>query len=111
MGRTTQGRRSSRTKRARQRLGYHRMSIILISAVLMLLIVLVSVNSISLQAKNKSYAQQEQELQQEIEAEKERTKEIEEYQAYVGTDEYVEEVAREKLGLVYKNEILFKAAE
>ena len=28
---------------------------------------------------------------------------------YVGTDEYVEDVAKEKLGLVYPNEIIFEA--
>ena len=30
---------------------------------------------------------------------------------YVGTDEYIEEVAREKLGLVKENEILFRAQQ
>lgn len=28
---------------------------------------------------------------------------------YVGTDEYVEDVAREKLGLIHENEIILKA--
>ncbi len=37
-----------------------------------------------------------------------RAKELEEYEEYVKTDEYVEEVAREKLGLVYKDEIIFE---
>ena len=30
-------------------------------------------------------------------------------EAYVGTDEYVEEIAKEKLGLVNENEIILKA--
>ena len=30
---------------------------------------------------------------------------------YVGTDEYIESVAKEKLGLVHENEILFKEQE
>ncbi len=38
----------------------------------------------------------------------ERKKELEDYEDYVKTDEFVEETAREKLGLVYKNEIIFK---
>ena len=38
-----------------------------------------------------------------------RTEEIEQYRAYVKTRGYMEEVAREVLGLVYKDEILFRA--
>ncbi len=37
--------------------------------------------------------------------------EIEDYRDYVKTDQYVEEVARDKLGLVYKDEVLLKAKE
>ena len=38
-----------------------------------------------------------------------RSEEIEQYRAYVKTRGYTEEVAREVLGLVYKDEILFRA--
>ena len=38
-------------------------------------------------------------------------KEIEEFKDYVKTDEYVEEVAREKFGLVHKGEIIFEPEE
>ena len=34
---------------------------------------------------------------------------LEEKQAYMQTDEYVEYIARQKFGLVYDNEIIFKA--
>lgn len=37
--------------------------------------------------------------------------EISDYSSYVKTKKYIEEVAREKLGLVYKDEIIFKAEE
>ncbi|MBO4653602.1 MAG: septum formation initiator [Lachnospiraceae bacterium] len=40
-----------------------------------------------------------------------RSEEIEQYRAYVKTRGYMEEVAREVLGLVYKDEILFHAEE
>ncbi|MGF7141984.1 cell division protein DivIC [Anaerotaenia torta] len=39
----------------------------------------------------------------------ERKEEIAEYKAYTKTDKYIEEMAREKLGLVYEDEILFEA--
>ena len=44
-----------------------------------------------------------------LEQEELRAEEIDELEEYVGTDEYVEDVAKEKLGLVYPNEILFEA--
>ena len=40
-----------------------------------------------------------------------RTAQLEEYRVYVQTKQYVEKVAKEKLGLVKKDEILFKAEE
>ena len=41
--------------------------------------------------------------------EKDRTQDIEEQRKYMQTKKYVEEVAREKLGLVYPNETIYKA--
>ena len=57
------------------------------------------------------YKVQEEELKTQIDAEKERSEEINKLKKYVGTDEYIEEVAREKLGLVKENEILFRAQQ
>ena len=47
-------------------------------------------------------------LEKSIESEKDRTKEIDAEKEYMKTDEYVEEAAREKLGLVKDNEIVFQ---
>ena len=47
-------------------------------------------------------------LEAQIEAEKQRELEIQEYGKEVQTKGYIENVAREKLGLVYEDEILFK---
>lgn len=99
----------SRRSRQRRRMRSHKRSVLLISAVIILLAAVVSVNGMTLRAKEKTYQAQEIELQQQIEEEKARSKKIDELEKYVGTDEYVEEVAREKLGLVHKDEIIFKA--
>lgn len=40
---------------------------------------------------------------------KKEQEEIKEQAAYRNTDQYVEDVAREKFGLVYDNEVIFKA--
>lgn len=52
-----------------------------------------------------------EELQAQIEEEKKRAEEIKEYEKYVQTKKFAEEVAKEKLGLVYEDEIIFKAED
>ena len=49
-----------------------------------------------------------EELEAEIVYEEQRAVDIEEYRQYTKTREYIEEVAREKLGLVYDGEVIFK---
>ena len=71
--------------------------------------VIVLVNSMALKAKERAYKEQEIELQQQIKEEEQKAKEIDKLEDYVGTDAYVEDMAREKLGLVYEDEIIFKA--
>ena len=46
-----------------------------------------------------------------IQEEKNRSEEIEDYEEYVKTDEYIKETAEEKLGLVDPDEVIFKPAE
>jgi len=99
----------SRRRRMRRSMRGHRQSVMAILAVLILLVAVVSVNAMTLRAKEKSYQVQEMELAEQIEEEKARAKEIDELEKYVSTDEYVEEVAKDKLGLVYENETIFKA--
>lgn len=63
--------------------------------------------SLSLHAKWKDQELQIEELNKRLEAERKRKEEIDELEDYIGSDEYIEEVAREN-GLVYPNEIIFK---
>ena len=95
----------SRKKRRLQ----HRISVISISCVVLMLMVILGVGSISLHEKNRNYKAQEAQLQEQIAAEMARAEEIAELEAYVGSDQYVEDVAKEKLGLINPNEIIFKA--
>ena len=87
----------------------HRTSVIGISCVMLFLVVILGVASISLQEKNRDYKAQEAELQKQIDAEIAREEEIAELEEYVGSDAYVEDVAKDKLGLINPNEIIFKA--
>ncbi|CUX37637.1 FtsB family cell division protein [Clostridium sp. C105KSO13] len=103
--------RRSKTRRRNSGFGSHKRSMTVITVILVLLVCVLSVNALTLQAKDKDYRQQEEELRAQIKEQKERTKEIKEYEEYVKTDEYVKEVAEEKLGLVDSGEIIFKPAE
>lgn len=100
--------RKKRTMRTRRVL-QHKLSILLISSVVLILGATLSVASISSRAKNQNLKSQETELEEQLEAERKRAEEIDELEDYVGTDGYVEDVAKDKLGLVYPNEILFEA--
>lgn len=98
------GRRQQRQKRKRKSKG----GVIAISLVVMMLSAVIAYKSVELKAKNEAYIAREQSLEAQIASEEERKAELEEYEKYVQTKKYVEEVAREKLGLVHENEIIFK---
>ena len=70
--------------------------------------IVVAVKSHELQEKKDYYVQREQQLQEQIAAEEERAEEIAEYEKYTQTKKYIEDVAKDKLGLVYEGEIVFK---
>ena len=86
----------------------NRFSMFLVSLVVLMIMLVVAVKSVELQQKIEAKAQEEQLLEEQIVAEKDRTAEIEEFGKEVQTKGYIEDVAREKLGLVYEGEILFK---
>ncbi len=52
-----------------------------------------------------------EELNKAILAQEEKSKEIKDLKAYVQTYKFYEEMAREKLGLVYEDEIIFKSED
>ena len=83
-----------------------RLSMLLVSCVVVILAGMISVASISLHKKRDAYDEQLTQLEEELEKEKTRSEEIEEFEDYVGTDQYVEDVAKDKLGLAYPGEIL-----
>ena len=79
-----------------------------ITIVLCLLVGVLTVKGISLQQKVNANASRISSLNSQIEKEKQRTDEIDDLKEYMQTDEYIAEVARDKLGLVKGNEIVFE---
>lgn len=86
----------------------NKMGMLLVITVVLMMLVVVTIKSVELREKRATYMAREEALMQEIEAEQARTEEIEEYEKYTQTKKYVEELAKEKLGLVYDGEIIFK---
>lgn len=71
----------------------------------------VGINSVSLKEKEAKYAVREEELMRLIEAEEARSEELVNLETYTKTKKYVEEVAKDKLGLVYEHEIIFQEVD
>lgn len=95
-------------KAAYRRKRQNRFGMFLVSIVVIMLMIVVAVKSHELQEKKTYYAQREQQLREQIEAEEKRAEEIAEYEKYTQTKKYIEDVAKDKLGLVYEGEIVFK---
>ena len=86
----------------------NRLSMWLAALVVGALILVIMVACVGLYRRLHANRNRIEELQGEIAKEEVREKEIEEYKEYTKTREYIEEVAREKRGLVYEGEVIFK---
>ncbi len=98
----------ARKRRAYRKRQQNRFSMFLVTLVVVMMLVLVGVRSVELRSKIDAKAAELSQLEAQIEAEEERAAEIEALGKEVQTKGYIEDVAREKLGLVYEDEILFK---
>ncbi|HCM13284.1 MAG TPA: cell division protein FtsH [Lachnospiraceae bacterium] len=83
----------------------------IIAFVVLILFGIVAFRKIDLEKQSVQAKQKIEELDAQIAEEKERTEEIKNLEAYVHTKRYIEDMAREKLGLVYKDEIILKQEE
>lgn len=101
----------NRIRRKRRRAKRNKRNILLLTIIMCIISTTILFNGFELKKKNLAYAAQESELQLRLEEESERTEEINELGKYVQTDEYVEEVAHDKLGLAYPDEIIFQQAQ
>lgn len=79
-----------------------------IHMILIVFVFVMSIQIIKAYHKGQEYAVRQTELEQQLEQETVRKQELEAYEAYTQSQEYIEEVAKSKLGLTYDNEIVFK---
>ena len=95
------------SRRSRQ----NRLSMILAVLVVAILFVAVYINGSSMRKELEENQDRIVRLKQEIEEEELRSKSIEEYRAYTETDQFIEQIAREKLGLLYEGETIFRESD
>lgn len=109
MRRENQARSSSvQRNRIRRQTKQNKAGIICVTLIALTLVGVMSVQIFSLQQKNETYKKKEADLMAQLESQQQRQEELKEYEQYVTTTEYIEQIAKTKLGLVYSNEIIFK---
>ena len=89
----------------------NRLGMLIAAFAILIMTSVVGIHSISLKQKEKTYAAREQELLRLIAVEESRAKELEAFATYTKTKKYAEEVAKDNLGLVYENEIIFQEVD
>jgi len=93
-----------RKKRNRFRVGY-------VFLVVAILFTVFAVKKKELVARNNELQAEKARCEKELKDLNDEQKDIEAYGDYVNSDEYIEDIARKKLGLVYPDEIIFEADE
>lgn len=86
----------------------NRIGMLLVSIAVVMLLLAVGFKSVTLRARQLEYLEEEKRLEAQIEEEKQRADQLKELETYTKTKKYAEEVAKDKLGLVYGDEIIFK---
>ncbi|GLC78256.1 FtsB family cell division protein [Lacrimispora brassicae] len=100
-----------KSRRKRKDKWGNRMALIGITFVVFSLAVIVTIKGVGLKEKEREYELRLENLQAQVDKEDERSKKLEEYRVYVQTKQYIEEVAKQKLGLVKPDEILLKPSQ
>lgn len=103
---------NDRKRRARRRKyrmrAYEKRALLLMTLVVSAVGVTLLVRGSSLSQEIRQNSLREETLEQQLKDETDRTQEIQDLENYMQTDEYIEKIAREKLGLLKENEILFR---
>ena len=109
-GHTNKSRSSANMKAAMyRRPKQNRFAVFSVILVVVMLMGVMAVDGAHLARKRDANARRIEELKAGIEAENKRTEELKEYEKYTRTKKFAEETAKEKLGLVHEDEIIFKA--
>lgn len=86
----------------------NKFSMFLVTLVVVMILVVVAIKRVEISAKMETNLAKIEQLNEEIAEEENRSEEIKKYEKYTHTKAFAEEVAHDKLGLVYEGETIFK---
>ncbi len=89
----------------------NRTGMLMVSLVVLMLMVVMVVKCRELSRKQAVYEERKATLSEQIAQEEKRTEDLIAYEKFTKTTKYVEEVAKDKLGLVFKDEIIFESKD
>lgn len=98
----------ARKKAAYRKRQQNKFSMLLVTMVLVMIMVVVSISGRKLREKIDAVSETQARYERLLQEEEKRKQDIEEFGKYTQTKKYVEEVAQDKLGLVYEGDIIFK---
>ncbi len=84
---------------------------IYVAVIMLFMIGVMTVQIVRLYDKNEELKHKEEALKTELDAANEKSRQLKEQEEYVGSDEYIENEASQKLGLTHDNWIIFKESE
>ena len=100
---------SLQSRRMRKLQNSNRAGLLVVCLIVIVLGAAMAVGSASLRQKSSEYEQQKEALAAKIAGEQQRSLDLEDYQNYTKSKKFIEEMAKEKQGLVNPDEIIFKA--
>ncbi len=89
----------------------NRIGMAIIAVIVVILMGAMLASSAAVKRKINAYTAANEQLETEIQEEKDRSEQIAALPDYIDSDEYTEKTAREKFGLVYPDEKIFKAEQ
>ncbi len=98
------GRKRETTEQARKQ---SMASLVLVVTAVLVLLVMVGIQAIGLREKTAAYKETKASLEKQIADEEARTERINAYREYIKTDTFIEQMARERLGLIKDSQLLF----
>lgn len=89
----------------------NRAAMIVITGIVCILAVVLTVKGLSLREQIKANASEKEKLTAQVEEEQSRTEEIEALRDYYESDDYIREIAQDRLGLVEDGQIVFRSED
>ncbi|MGN0143063.1 MAG: septum formation initiator family protein [Roseburia sp.] len=96
------------SKRIRRSKDNNRAGKLCIGMIVLVFVAVMSIQIVRVYQKDQEYIERQASLEKQLSDEKERQASLADYEAYTKSQQYVEDVARSKLGMAYDNEIIFK---